>query len=1075
MTEANRTDSPNAGRRPEPGRLPAWGEHRCLIYERREEALEIATKFLSEGLPRGERSAYLCDDNSQEQVVRSLTAAGVDVAREHARGALVVTDAAELRKLRPFDPVRLCEHLRGLTNDAIASDFAGLRLVVEMTWTQSEEINPEQLTAYEAMANAAVFARGPVAAICMYNRTRFTEEVLAELAASHPMGLIDLTSPVASHSDRPSFEAGIEAQLETVSARRLAFLAEAGRILTSSLDCDATLRSVARMSVPIMADYCIVDLVQSDGSIRRVTTAHRDPAKEALTAELRRFPPDPRFSGGVPRVLRTGEPEIATRIDEEGLAGATHDAEHLQIVRRLEPSSYMIVPLLARNHVLGTLTFIYSDPSRTYGPEDLLIGGELAGHAALAIENARLYEASQAEIAESQRAQEELDRKQSFLRLMLDITTAANEAQNLTDALQIALERVRSHTGWPVGHAYLANASGTLEATGLWSTDDTERFRTLRDLMRSVSLPPGVGLPGRVVTTGRAAAVPELAKDPGFLRTPLAREVGVRAAFAFPVLVGAEVVAVLEFFSGRAVTPDAGFLEVMEYVGTQLGRVVERERAELALREGEGRFRELAENVREVFWVSRPDYSQVLYVSPAFERIWGSPVADLYREPGRWIEAVHPEDLGRVRSLLEAPIGAELEVEFRIVRPDGTTRWIYARGVPIRREDGELLRVVGIAEDITEDKRADDALRESEEHWRLLFERSPLPRWVLDEDTLDLIDVNAATVRDYGYPRDEFRSMRFTDLSPPAEVEALEDALRRTEQADGGELGEFRHRLRSGEIISVVLSTQKVTLAGRNARLVVGLDVTERRRIEVERSNLLAKEQEARERAEEAVRVRDDVLRMVSHDLRNPVHTIKLSSSLLSEVPLSESASQEQVEVIRRTADHMQRLVQGLLDLKRIEAGHGIPVEPKPTEVATLLSEGHSLFRPQAEAKQVSVEYDVAEGLPMVDADPERILQVLWNLTGNAIKFTPSGGLVRVTAEEREGEVLFAVSDSGPGIPQNEMEKLFDPFWQAKRTARLGTGLGLPISKALVEAHGGRIWAESVLGEGTTFLFTLPT
>jgi signal transduction histidine kinase len=122
----------------------------------------------------------------------------------------------------------------------------------------------------------------------------------------------------------------------------------------------------------------------------------------------------------------------------------------------------------------------------------------------------------------------------------------------------------------------------------------------------------------------------------------------------------------------------------------------------------------------------------------------------------------------------------------------------------------------------------------------------------------------------------------------------------------------------------------------------------------------------------------------------------------------------------------------------------------------------------------VEIVRELSEPLPGVQADTERILQVLWNLTGNAIKFTPKGGRVFVRAEEAGDEVLFSITDTGPGIAPEHIDRLFDPFWQDKRTARLGTGLGLPISRAIVEAHGGRIWAESTVGEGATFAFTLP-
>ena len=147
---------------------------------------------------------------------------------------------------------------------------------------------------------------------------------------------------------------------------------------------------------------------------------------------------------------------------------------------------------------------------------------------------------------------------------------------------------------------------------------------------------------------------------------------------------------------------------------------------------------------------------------------------------------------------------------------------------------------------------------------------------------------------------------------------------------------------------------------------------------------------------------------------------------------------------------------------------------PAAVEVEPLLSETYEVFKAQAAMSGISLQYEAAENLPPVYADRHRILQVLSNLIGNAMKFTPSGGTIRFGAETQDSEVLFMVSDSGPGIPQEHLGDIFNPYWQAKRAERMGAGLGLPIAKGIVEAHGGRIWVESEPGKGTRFYFTLP-
>ncbi|HWW62151.1 MAG TPA: HAMP domain-containing sensor histidine kinase, partial [Thermoanaerobaculia bacterium] len=144
-----------------------------------------------------------------------------------------------------------------------------------------------------------------------------------------------------------------------------------------------------------------------------------------------------------------------------------------------------------------------------------------------------------------------------------------------------------------------------------------------------------------------------------------------------------------------------------------------------------------------------------------------------------------------------------------------------------------------------------------------------------------------------------------------------------------------------------------------------------------------------------------------------------------------------------------------------------------PLDVGKLLHETYELFKAQAAAGEVTLQVRV-EDAPPVYADHHRVLQVLSNLIGNSLKFTPAGGIVAVRAEPHREVVLFTVSDTGPGIPPENLGDIFNPYWQAKRAERFGAGLGLPIAKGIVEAHGGRIWVESTPGEGTRFYFTLP-
>jgi signal transduction histidine kinase len=226
--------------------------------------------------------------------------------------------------------------------------------------------------------------------------------------------------------------------------------------------------------------------------------------------------------------------------------------------------------------------------------------------------------------------------------------------------------------------------------------------------------------------------------------------------------------------------------------------------------------------------------------------------------------------------------------------------------------------------------------------------------------------------------------------------------------------------------------------------------------------------------AKQAVRARDDVLAIVSHDLRNPLHTIQATVELVLDLWPPREQQEQHLGAVLRAAHQMDRLIQDLLDVSRIQAGKPLKIEPSSEPPAKLVRGAAEAFRAAAQEKGVHMDVDAPEDLPPVRADESRIHQVLSNLLANAVKFTPPGGHVWVSAELVAEGIRFSVRDTGPGIAPEDIEHIFQPFWQVRRTARLGSGLGLGIARGIVEQHGGRIWVESRPGAGSTFSFTLP-
>jgi len=249
-------------------------------------------------------------------------------------------------------------------------------------------------------------------------------------------------------------------------------------------------------------------------------------------------------------------------------------------------------------------------------------------------------------------------------------------------------------------------------------------------------------------------------------------------------------------------------------------------------------------------------------------------------------------------------------------------------------------------------------------------------------------------------------------------------------------------------------------------------------------SNLLAFERKEtdlrlrleRSRSDEAVASRENFFAMVSHDLRSLLGGIVLTADLLSiAAKTAEPAAQVEryADSIHRFSARMDRLINDLMDVASIEAGK-LSLIPAMADPGALVTESAEAFQLASAKHGIHINSEIGPGLHRVTLDRDRILQVITNLVGNALKFTPRGGRIEIRLEALDASVRFAVADTGCGIPSEQVDKIFDRFVQLEPTDRRGLGLGLFIARSIVEAHGGQIWAESQPGSGSTFLFTLP-
>ena len=324
-----------------------------------------------------------------------------------------------------------------------------------------------------------------------------------------------------------------------------------------------------------------------------------------------------------------------------------------------------------------------------------------------------------------------------------------------------------------------------------------------------------------------------------------------------------------------------------------------------------------------------------------------------------------------------------------------------------------------------------------------------------------------------GYSREDLAGGRldWTSLTPEKWQARDREAIERLKSRGIARAEEKEYLRKDGAQIFVRLHS--TMLHGESDKAIsIVVDVTEQKRSEAQRLSLMERETQARSEAESAVRSRDDILAIVSHDLRNPLNIIGMSAKLLDS-SLPEAKRSAQLGIIQRAVGGINRLIEDLLDVTQITSGK-LRVDTAPVEVAEICEDARAMFVPLLAAKNQAFECTLPSAPVAVLADRDRIGQVLSNLVGNAHKFTPEGGRIGLQVDIVDDCARFTISDTGPGLSSQDLPHVFDRFWQARRVRRGGVGLGLPITKGIIDAHGGCIWAESSAGRGTTFYFTLP-
>ena len=511
--------------------------------------------------------------------------------------------------------------------------------------------------------------------------------------------------------------------------------------------------------------------------------------------------------------------------------------------------------------------------------------------------------------------------------------------------------------------------------------------------------------------------------------------------------------------------------------------ITERKRAEEALRDSREQLRLLLDSVKDYAIFMLDPSGQVASWNQGAERIKGYKPDEIIGHhfscfyPSEDVQSGKPQ-----RQLRIAAAEGRYEEEGWRKRKDGSRFWAEVIVTALSDGAGKLRGFSKISRDITERRRAEELLRESDERHRKLFENNPHPTWVFDRETLRFLAVNVAAVRKYGYSRDEFLAMTLKDIRPPEDVPALLETVKTLGEGNESS-GAWRHRLKDGTIIDTENTSYALNFLGRAARAVVAVDVTQRKRDEAEKreimDSLAAANQELGLRnreVEHATHMKSKFLASMSHELRTPLNAIVGFSDLLAEGTSGAlNAKQKRfVDHIKQGSAHLLQLINDILDLSKIEAGQ-LELHTEEFLVQDALPEVLSTIDPLAIAKNIGLEQKV-ENKSLVRADRVRFKQILYNLLSNAVKFTPKGGRISIECVDDWDFVRVSVIDTGTGIRPEDQEVIFDEFRQGEGRANghEGTGLGLAITRRLVEQQGGQITLQSEFGKGSCFTFRLP-
>lgn len=531
----------------------------------------------------------------------------------------------------------------------------------------------------------------------------------------------------------------------------------------------------------------------------------------------------------------------------------------------------------------------------------------------------------------------------------------------------------------------------------------------------------------------------------------LDQELKPQKILVIPVAFGGEVIAALILGSFSSAELPTSTHNMLQTITVLVGDVIARINAETALRISQERLNGIMQSLDDLIWSAHPTTLNFTYLSRAAENIYGRPGSEFIANPKLWFEAVHPDDRSYVASYNTMRFKLnKMNMEYRVIRPDGTIRWINERTWLIRDETGKPVRVDGIATDITDRKRAEAHLRQSEARNRAILNAIPDLLFQFNREGI-VLDFNVKNEKDLYIPASQLLGNCVNNYLPPHVAQLTLDHI--AQALDTGHIQQFQYQLPMSDGLRTFEA--RLTVTGRDETLAIIRDISEQAKLE---------------------QMKSDFINRASHELRTPLTTATMMVELIQEGGEPEELA-EFWRILQMELRRQRELVEDLLTVGRLESGT-LTLRPEPLNLGPVLSEAALAIAPLADTKQIQlITSEVPECLPMVNGDENGIRQVFINLVNNAVKFTPNYGNVCLKAASDESGVTVWVCDTGMGIPADDMPHLFERFFRASNATYYevpGSGVGLYIVKSIIEALGGRITVDSVIEKGTTFAVWLP-